>query len=460
MEVPSISPVSRWPLVGRRRELDRIAQIRAEVGYVGVVVNAPAGVGKSRLAREAVAEAEQAGAFTGWVQATRSAATVPLAACAELLPPGVGSDDPLELMRRSVATLRERAGERPIVIGVDDAQLLDPTSAALVLHLAATHAAFLVVTTRSGEAVPDAITSLWKDAGAVRLELEPLGEAETGELVEAVLGGPVERGARHWVYEQSQGNALYVRELLQAAFESGHLTSLRGLWRLPERPGLSASLAELIQARMTDITEGERGVIELLAFGEPLPMALVLEMTEQSALSGSEHRGMVVVSPPAEGGEVRLAHPLYGEVVRAAMPVSAARDLRLRLAAAVRARGTLDDDDALRVAHWLLDAGETVPADLAIQAASAATASGDPKLGVVLAELAVQAGGNEPEATLLLARAHIAQNHFAEAEQLLAGAESGMTGQDGAVDYLEQRIATTYWGAQSHDEIHALLGPS
>ena len=94
------------------------------------------GVGKSRLAREAVAAAEREGAMVGWVQATRSAAAIPLAAFADLLPADVRSDDLLELMRRSAAALRGRADGRPIVIGVDDAQSLDPTSAALVLQLA------------------------------------------------------------------------------------------------------------------------------------------------------------------------------------------------------------------------------------------------------------------------------------------------------------------------------------
>ena len=94
-------------------------------------------MGKSRLARETLAAAETQGALVDWVQATRSAASVPLGAFVNLLPADVRSDDPLELMRGSVQALRARAGVRPIVLGVDDAQLLDPTSAALVLHMTA-----------------------------------------------------------------------------------------------------------------------------------------------------------------------------------------------------------------------------------------------------------------------------------------------------------------------------------
>ena len=132
-----------WPLVGRARALEAIASARACPGCHGVVVVAEAGVGKSRLAREAQDAAQREGAFVDWVQATRSAATVPLAAVADLVPDAVRSDDIVALMRRCGEELRARSGSRQVVIVVDDAQLLDPVSAALVLHLATSGSAFV-----------------------------------------------------------------------------------------------------------------------------------------------------------------------------------------------------------------------------------------------------------------------------------------------------------------------------
>ena len=136
------------------------------------------------------------------------------AAFADLLPADVRSDDLLELMRRSAAALRGRADGRPIVIGVDDAPVArSDARRRSCCSSPARASAFVVVTVRSGEAAPDAITSLWKDAGAPRLSLQPLDEAETTELVEQALGASVEQAAARWIYESSQGNALYVREL-------------------------------------------------------------------------------------------------------------------------------------------------------------------------------------------------------------------------------------------------------
>jgi ATP-dependent Clp protease ATP-binding subunit ClpA len=76
----------RWPLVGRE------AEFRATVGALtakperSLVITGPAGVGRTRLAREVLAFAEQRGHATAWATATSAAALVPLGALAHLLP--------------------------------------------------------------------------------------------------------------------------------------------------------------------------------------------------------------------------------------------------------------------------------------------------------------------------------------------------------------------------------------
>lgn len=93
-----------------------------------------AGVGKLRLAREALAVAQADGAHAIWIQASWSAAAVPLGALHDLVPDTARSDDVVALMRRCAESLEEAAGGRRDVLGVDDAQLLDPASATVVLR--------------------------------------------------------------------------------------------------------------------------------------------------------------------------------------------------------------------------------------------------------------------------------------------------------------------------------------
>jgi DNA-binding CsgD family transcriptional regulator len=448
--------VHNWPLIGRDEELEQIATVRTSGTCPAVAVVAPAGAGKSRLAREAVAAAAQTGAMACWVQGTRSAAAVPLGACAELLPPDARADDPLLQLQRTARTLREQAEGRPIVIGVDDAQRLDPASAALILQLVLTGTAFVLATVRSSEPCPDAVQSLWKDAGAARLELQPLSEGRTSELVEAVLGGPVEQRARDWIYDSSQGNVLYTHELVLAALAMDAFVSVDGYWRLTRRPAPSASLVELIGDRLSELADDERHVIELLALGEPLRLRELVSLAGAETTASVEARGMATVEGMGQAGTIRLAHPLYGDVVRASMPVSRAAQTRRELARTVQKRVDRSREDALHIARWLLDAGDTVPTDLMLEAAAAAIAAGDPEFGEHLGRLALDDGGGL-EAALLVARAYAVRQRYEEAEKVLAPLEGKCENEEIAIAYLQQRVVGLLWGLRRPEDGMALV---
>lgn len=73
-----------WPLVGRAEELEFVVHALGQQPG-GVVVAGGAGVGKSRLATEALARLETAGRSTASCLGSRSAASVPLGALSPLL---------------------------------------------------------------------------------------------------------------------------------------------------------------------------------------------------------------------------------------------------------------------------------------------------------------------------------------------------------------------------------------
>jgi hypothetical protein len=127
-----------WPLVGRGDEVDLAARARRRGR--AVVLAGAAGVGKTRLARAALADATAEGRPTRWVAATRSARTVPLGAFAHLLPAGLGpaaeGQDPRPAALAAVVRAIEADPAGPPVVGIDDAHLLDDVSATLVHRLA------------------------------------------------------------------------------------------------------------------------------------------------------------------------------------------------------------------------------------------------------------------------------------------------------------------------------------
>ena len=445
-----------WPLVGRQAELEAITAARADPTCRGVVLSASAGAGKSRLADEARAAAEAQGELTYRVQATASSATIPLGALAALIPDDVRTDEPLELLRRSAEALEARAGARSVVLEVDDAHLLDPGSAALVLHLASSADVFVLATVRSDASAPDAVDSLWKDAGARRIELGPLGDDAMAGLIETGLQAPVEQRVLRRVVDICAGNPLFARELVLGAIGEGQLTLDRGLWRMRGTPAISPSLATLISRRMGALDQAQRRALELVALGEPMRLDELTGLTDLTVLEAAEAAGMLSVSGAGPRTEVRLAHPLYGELLREQLPVLRGQQLRRQLADTVARRDPLTPDDALRIARWRLDAGEAVPSELLIDAARAANLSGDPGLGAQLARMALDEGAGLA-ATLLLARANVVRNRFADAEAVLAAGESIAPGDPEVIAYIGQRVHVLYWGLGRLAQARAFL---
>ena len=128
----------RWPLTGRDAELRLVGEALAGGSAGGVVIAGPAGVGKTRLAAEAAGLAAEQGCAVEWARASRSARTIPLGAFAALLPAAPGPlPEGVELLARARHALAERAAGRRLVLCVDDGQLLDDASAALVHQLVA-----------------------------------------------------------------------------------------------------------------------------------------------------------------------------------------------------------------------------------------------------------------------------------------------------------------------------------
>jgi hypothetical protein len=123
-----------WPLVGRSAELAALTATIADAHPGGMVLAGAVRVGKTRLAREAV-DRTAAGRAVAWVAATQAAASIPFGAVSHLLPATerFGADR-LETLRRAADLLAEQQRGRLLVLGVDDAHLLDDASAALV-HL-------------------------------------------------------------------------------------------------------------------------------------------------------------------------------------------------------------------------------------------------------------------------------------------------------------------------------------
>ncbi|GAA3819583.1 LuxR C-terminal-related transcriptional regulator [Sphaerisporangium flaviroseum] len=401
----------RWPLIGREAELTRIVGLLRDPGCPAVVLAGPAGAGKTRLVAESASGFAETHAVV-WVHATQAARTLPLGAMAPLLPaaaPGPRAN----LLAWAMDAIVGSAGGRPIVLVADDAHLLDPASAALVHHL--TRQATVLATLRTGESCPDPVTALWRQDSAERIDLTPLDRDGTAALVAQALPGVVAPSLVDQLHHLSEGNLLYLSELVAAAVRRDD----GDVWRLRRELLRHASrLTDLVQQRMGTVDEQERAVIELVALGEPVDLPELIPLTGAEPVERAEARGLISLGSSGRRVLARLGHPLYGEIVRTRMPSLRMRRHYRDLAEALE-RGGPHPEDITRIALWRLES-DTVsdPAPL-VEACRLAWVAHDYPLALRLGHGAWEHGGGV-DAAILLATLLNYTERSQEAEDILA----------------------------------------
>ncbi len=412
-----MNDMDQWPLVGRREEQAHLTDAIDDPSQHGVLVAGRAGVGKTRLMREVVAASPQCHAE--FLTATESARSLPFGAAARLLPENLNGVEQVDLLAVIERHLMRRAQGRPVLLAVDDVHLLDAHSAALVHHLTTAGTATVLLTLRSGEPAPDAIVALHRDGIIGRLELQPISRAEFDELVETALGGPTMDSTLERLWAVSEGNALFTRELIADALDAGTILIDHRVWRWTGALGDAPRLKETVAARLGSLSVTERTMLELLCIGEPLSITSAQRLAPGVSIADLERRGLVAVDTNGRRFEVRLAHPLFGEVLRAALPVSVRRNIHHDIAEHHTDVGLRRHGDHLEVALGREAAGEPADCKLLAEAAQAANALTDHSLAERLAR-ASDAGGGGFSARLQLGRALLGQHRFAETEEVLA----------------------------------------
>jgi DNA-binding CsgD family transcriptional regulator len=429
---PDTSLLDRWPLVGRRLDLDTAMRSLTDPRSAGVVISGSPGVGKSRLADEVLAEAEALGRRVVRAIASESARAVPLGALSHLLPPevlleGASTDtlDPIRLIAHARIALAGEQGAHP-VLAVDDVHLLDAVSATLLSQLAADSAASLILTARTDESLPDSISGLVRADRLTRIDLSPLPDQAVDTLLHLALGAPVEGRASASLRVASSGNPLVLRELVRAADASGVLVRRDGVWRLVGHLPPARGAAELLGARLESIDEAGRDVLELLALAGPVPLDLVLSASDIAVLERLEAADLIVLRPgtgPSDPDVIALAHPLVADSVRQHLSPLRSRSILAAHADRVEAVFGRTGEHALHLATWRLDAGLPVEPDLLETATLLAHVAGDLHLTDRLATAAEQL---RPALSVAVLHGDALYNlgRWADAEAVLARATS------------------------------------
>ena len=435
----------RWPLVGREPELATFAAALADRRCRGFVVGGPAGVGKSRLAEECLDQAAAAGFRVGRATASAGAGAVPLGAIAHLLPAGVDLSEPVAGFAAVARQLSAGPGRRQWVLMIDDMQWLDSASAMLLRQLMDSDAIRLIGTVRAGEPYGDAVAALSGGDTVHRVDLAALSPEQTEALLLAVLKRPVSRRSLHSLFAASGGNVLYLRELILGALTAGDLTEDGEIWHLAEGrlPG-TTRLTEVIGARLATADSAVRPAMELLALCEPLPLADAEALASPEAIAALEQAGLIRVVQDRRRTTVCLAHSLYGEVLRAGIPVLRRRALLLDQAARVEARGARRRTDPLHIATWRLTATGTADPALLTQAAVLARHAHDYAQTVALLE-ALPEKHRTTATDMMLGNAFFEMGRWDEAVAVLTHADALAVGEQDKLAVALLLTASLLW---------------
>jgi DNA-binding NarL/FixJ family response regulator len=438
-----------WQLLDRPAEHEVIRSALSGGDSCGVVLVGAAGVGKTTLARTVTASLRSK---VRWAACTESSRSIPLGAFAQWVHP-TGSRDPVALIASARESILAQEGS---VVGVDDAHLLDRLSATLLHQIAIDRAGRIVATVRTGEPVPDAVTSLWKDGYLTRFELQPFTKEQSIGLIQRVLGGTLEGLSADVMWESSGGNPLFLRHMVEGAIEAGTLTEVDGVWQLRGPTAVPSGLAALLDDRLDHAGKDVVNALKLLALCEPLDIDALSELAGEEALDAAEMAGLIRIVHDGSKTNVRFSHPLYGDVVRRRAGTASARKLRGRLVCVLRDREVNSAASRIRLAQLYIDSDQAADTDLLVAAAKDAIFLSNLPLGERLARAAFEHGGGV-EAAELLSRAMLWQGRPGQADKILTHFDPDKLDELQLVRWGLPRLSLLFWAMGDVKRAHQIL---
>lgn len=213
--------------------------------------------------------------------------------------------------------------------------------------------------------------------------------AVLAELATSVLGGPLADPDLARLDRRCGGDPALARELLLAGNETGVVRWAEERFRvdgaLPTHR-LSPLLGRLHEQYVVDGSD----LLDLLAWGEPLPEQVAARLLDDTVLRALSRDGWVRVAESSDDRRLVLYPPVLAEALRAATLPERRRSVLARLAAAFDEAG-MTEHEPVRVARWWLEIGGGSAA-LLDRAARDAYAAGSYADALALAEGALARG--------------------------------------------------------------------
>lgn len=315
---------------------------------------------------------------------------------------GDAPTDPRAVAAAFLSVIETLAEVGPVLIGIDDLQWLDPSSAAAVAFAARRlSGAVGVITAMRSDSRP--ALDLFRDRlprpeSSRRLVVGPLSLGALRTIVARRLGLSLPRPTMVRIHDISRGNPFYALQLAYSSVD-GEIS-------------MQTTLSELVRARVSEVgTETREALLAAACAGSPTIdlIARALNVTHSRAaeiLDEAEGHKLIHY----EGHRVRFSHPLLAAGIHADAPAPRRRQMHATLAGIVT-------EPELRARHLALSA--TVADEQTLHSLDAAALSaanrGAPGAAAELLDLAIGLGGDTPERHIRAAGHHLHAANFDEA---------------------------------------------
>jgi DNA-binding CsgD family transcriptional regulator len=404
-------------LLEREQELAELAAARTEAASgcgSAVAITADAGLGKTRLLRQAQKEGSATGFEVLTARATELERDFPFALVRQLFAPHLrgsspeqrqallegsdaargalgldpspnGSHDSFAVLHGLYWVTAALAEQKPLLLAIDDLQWADPSSIDYITFLLPRLnelSVHLVLTSRTDEREPAAtLARIFTDTSVRNLNPSPLSADATAALLTEELGSQPESKFALTCHEVSGGNPFLLAELIRTLSDMKiepvdvQVESVRE--QAPER------VAQSVRGRIAKLMPAAETVARSLAvIGDDTEPQLAFELAGLDPRTGEramdELRAAAIFGPDSGA---RFIHPLIRNAVYTGIPPGDRFRLHHEAAALLREHGA----SAERIATQLLASepgGERQSVEDLVEAGEQALANGAPRSAI------------------------------------------------------------------------------
>jgi DNA-binding NarL/FixJ family response regulator len=365
-------------------EAERVADALVEElsNYRSAALYGPAGIGKSTTLNEVISRLRDKGREVLFAAASETARNLPFGAVAALV-----DFDGINATERISQAAKWLGRAKHSVLAIDDVQLLDDESAALIQHLVVNRTLAVFATYRTNVTMPDALSRAFRPEHLTMYELRPRALRESEAIVTTTLGASPDPATMAMLVAAGEGNPFQLTNVIAASKKKGTLRLQNGIWTASSVEA-GPTVRERLLDRIGAFTPDELRLARALTIGGSLPKRIAAEIVSDDVTHSASVDGWIV----ERSDRWELVHALFADAIRGALSADVATKILNELVEVAQRNNPFAKDLLLSYSSWMIQLGDqdNTAAPALIRAAESLLRDGQALFALPLAERAIR----------------------------------------------------------------------